>query len=98
MSKPPPSRKAHPIASTKKQLELFKRNVTFVARYCLSPLDQAYFNATKAPTRRLQHLAVLQNTPSMRGLPRLDSTTAGIITNAILSAMATCSCSLHVGA
>ena len=50
----------------------------------MSEVDQTYFHAAKAPSRRFQQLAVLQNVPCIRALPVLDDFTAHTVTHGIL--------------
>ena len=50
----------------------------------MTDLDQDYFRASHAPTRRLSPLAVIQNVPSIRALPLIPNHTATSITEGIL--------------
>ena len=55
--------------SFKGNVDLFKTLACYISANCLCELDQNYFAASHAPTRRLSTLGVVQNTPSVRGIP-----------------------------
>ena len=81
-----PRHKHTPTNSTKTTLQIFKKLMQFVATNCINELDQDYFRASKAPSRRLNDFAILQNIPSIRALPLIDDDTANNITRSILFA------------
>ena len=53
-------------------------NATYVTDNCMNPIDRLMFNAARAPTRRLQPIAILQNMPSVRSIPGMQDDIAKV--------------------
>ena len=69
-----------PLASFKANVDKLKTLTRYLALNCLSEINKVFFDGSKAPSRRLSPLAIIQNSPSIRALPVIVDNTAKLIT------------------